>query len=413
MNIITFLAIRFLKGAAQDKNISFLLKVCFISIFSSSIALTIVTAIMNGFKHETHQKLQGINSDITIKSQDDINFNFIDNILHKEFSDTILSAAPSNISEVIIQNNKVQEKPTNLIFLKGINPQLEPTVSNINQSLIDPKNSNLSNILNNHNKLDNNNIIIGKELANNLKLKVNDKVVLLIPSDNQVQENKILLENYSATISGIFSTGIDEIDEHAAYCSLNLFEKLFDKGVNQINIKLKAYANDNDVIKKLKKRIPLKVYSWKDLYPAVVSALNLEKYAMMSILAIIILIASVNLISLIFMYTFQKQREIAILQSLGLSHNKIIKIFMLLSMIVILSSSIAGLIMGGIICLILEKFPFIKLPDAYFITYLPAKLNVSSILIIFIILIVISLIVSLVSVRKLKNIEISSILKNS
>lgn len=403
MNLIIFLTLKFLKGTIEEKNISFLLKVSFFSIFISSFALTIVTAIMNGFQYATQKKLQGIHSDIIIKAPENLNFKLVKNILNKNFKDSIKAISPSNTTEVIVQS---KDNSNNLVFVKGIDPNLEPLVSLIEESIVKPKEK-LNKLLKD------NNIIIGKKLAQELNVKIDDTVFLLIPSREQIQKNKIILDNYKVKVSGFFSTGIEEFDEHAAYISLKSFDKIFDKGINQVNLKLKNNIKHQNIINKIKKVIPFKIYSWKELYPAVVSALNLEKYAMMIILIIIILIAGVNLISLIFIYTIQKQREIAILQAMGLSYKNIVKVFGLLSTIIIFSASFLGLLLGIIISLILEKFPIIKLPDAYYISYLPAKLNFKLILIIFLILLIIGLLISLLSIKKIKNINISFTLKQS
>ena len=75
----------------------------------------------------------------------------------------------------------------------------------------------------------------------------------------------------------------------------------------------------NIVIQKLRHRLGLDVYSWKDLYPSLVASLKLEKYVSFFILALILLVASMNIISLLFMQITQKRPTIALLQAMGMS----------------------------------------------------------------------------------------------
>ena len=80
---------------------------------------------------------------------------------------------------------------------------------------------------------------------------------------------------------------------------------------------LKDRSKEKQVVESLKKRLDLEVMSWKDLYSSLVSALILEKYAILFILALVALVASLNIISLLFMYVTQKRTDIAILSNNG------------------------------------------------------------------------------------------------
>ena len=110
----------------------------------------------------------------------------------------------------------------------------------------------------------------------------------------------------------------------------------------------------------MKNRFHLDVFTWKELYPALVAALKLEKYAMFFIFALITLVASMNIISLIFMQIIQKRPDIAIYQALGMHNRTIINLFRLMGIGLATIAAIAGLFAAFIAGLLLEKYPFIS-----------------------------------------------------
>lgn len=416
MPISLLLALRFLSGAHKEKNISVMIKVCFLSILISTFALTLIVSVMKGFEKATHDKLQGIHSDLIMRAHGQpIDFDKLKNVIDKEFNNSIIAIAPSSIAQVIIQpgdkksdnNKKESNSETNLVMLQAIDPELEPKVSALKDMLVEKyENTNNWSIL-----LKNNNIFVGYSLAQNLFLKINDNIDLLFP-DDEIYNNKVTLNNKQAKIAAIFKTGINEFDEHVIFCSLSFFNQIFDSGITQISLKLKDISKEKEIIKILKARFSMEVYSWKDLYPAIVSALMLEKYAMFFILALVTLVASMNIISLLFMYVTQKRGEIAILKSMGVSDNSIISIFILLALSISLLACLSGIILAAIVSVILNKYPFIKLPDVYYVTHLPAHMDWQLVFIILIVVLLLSFFSTIIPAFKVKQINIAQVLKD-
>ena len=132
---------------------------------------------------------------------------------------------------------------------------------------------------------------------------------------------------------------------------------------------------------------------------------------MFLILALITLVASMNIISLLFMQIIQKRGDIAILKSMGLSDKKISQIFFYLGMTISTIGSIAGLICSFIAGWFLENYPFITLPDAYYVTYLPAKMEWQIFVIVFVVVILISFLATWIPTRKTRKINISQVLR--
>lgn len=262
-----------------------------------------------------------------------------------------------------------------------------------------------------------NNVIIGKEMAENLNVKIGDQINLFFSSEQQIRNRKIKLEQETAIVKGIFKSGLEEYDNSLIICDYYLFKKIFpETGITQIGLQLESASTSKEekIIKQLKEKFGpygITCYSWKELYPALVEALKLEKYAMFIILALITLVASMNIISLLFMQIIQKRPDIAILKAMGMSDSKISKIFLYLGMSISLTGATLGLFFAFIAGLILEKYPIIKLPDAYYVTYLPAQMDWQIFVTVFFVVLILGFLSTWIPIKKTKKINISQVLR--
>jgi len=258
--------------------------------------------------------------------------------------------------------------------------------------------------------LENNAIFIGQSLAEQMHLKVGDKITLLYPE--LTRDQKIALEEKEVTIAALFKTGIHDFDEHVIITSFTVAQQLCDVPVTQVSLSLFNPQQEKTVIASLKQRLSLDVQSWKDLYPSLVSALILEKYAMFFVLALVILIASLNSISLIFMYMAHKRTDIAILRAMGMSNGSLMSIFIILSTLITLGATLCGISLAALITLLLNRYPFIKLPDVYYVAHLPATLDSTIIFAVFTLALFVSILAALLPARKIQRLQITNIFKS-
>src|SRR5579863_4547450 len=402
-----FLAQRILFTHIYQKSISTMTIICFIGIFIGSFSLALVTAIMNGFEVVIHEKMQGIHSNLIIQSyKNDININVLTKVLHKEFPE-ITAFSPMATHHILLRTKSESDDIPTVAMIKGIDPKTEINTSSLSQKIINPSSSIQFDQL-----FNNNQIIIGKQLARNNTIAIGDQIELLFMRDGHVHGKKIIVDSQPAVVSGIFDTGIDEFDNGVVYCSLSFLEKLFPNiAIEQINVTLSPNANEQAIIKKLRKRLMLDVYSWKDLYPSLVATLKLEKYVSFFILALILLVASMNIISLLFMQITQKRPDIAVLKGMGMSHNAISTIFFIIGMTISCVASFFGLITAIIASLLLQRYPFITLPDSYYVTQLPVAMNGEIVCAVFCVVIIFSLFATWLPIQRIRAINISHVLR--
>ena len=404
-NFALFLALKYLQGASHKKSISTMICVSFCGIMIGAYGLMLTLAIMNGFETATYEQLQSIHAQVIIRAYGNpINMTTLAPVLH-EFPE-IESFSPHTLQQVIIRNPKTQDIST-IVAIKGIDPETHSTVNNLTSKLLPYDNS--KPILGNIIKHDQ--ILIGQKLAESLEVAIGDTVTLLFTPD-EPKRKKIHLSEKKVTVGGFFKTGIEEFDMNLIFGSLPLLNILFpDAGPTHVQLKLAPNIDEISFIDKLKNRLGLEVYSWKEMYPALVSALKLEKYVMFCILTLITLIASMNIISLIFMQIYQKRSDIAILKAMGMKSQTVNAIFLYTGLIVTGFASFVGIALALGTCILLQKYPYITLPDAYLITYLPVSWQWYHPVMIFCISLLLSIIAILIPLKRTEQIDITHVLK--
>lgn len=432
VNSSLFIASRFLRTITKEKNIATMLIISGMSIIISTFALALIMAIMNGFQQATSTIIQGIHSDITIEapvrtdgSRGFLNFEKIDALLKEEFPFTIASATPIAHYHVIIQQHKKTNSLKNttpietyqdishVVLIEGIAPERDAQT----RSLMSTISKNLSTKIADFPE---NSLSIGKALAHDLHITQEDiknnnaDVDLLFAQTTNSNDATLHFEKITVSVSGIFTTGIDDFDQTVIFCSLETFDALFpDNGIDQIGLKLCPNVDRSQALAQLKKRFNLEIMSWQELYPALLDAQKLEKSAMILILLLVACIASVTGISLLLMYLFHQQTTLAILSAMGMPMQQLRTIFTIISLVITLTATIAGILLASLVSWLIETYHLIPLPDVYYVTYVPAHMDVQIIFLVMGIMNIVSLITSWLTTGRIKRMNLAHLLKQS
>ena len=375
----------------------------FLGITLGVAILIIVMSVMNGFREELTKKILGFNSHISIKPYDSkISEDFyID--LKKEYKDAEILKT-FNGEAVIITKNIAKG-----ILIRGIDKNEIKNLNFFKKNIID---GNLDNFKNGT-------IIIGKQLAIELDVVVGDKISIM--SSSLISTPLGVIPRQSTyTISAVFSSGLYEFDKNIAFSNLQDTLSFFEKNENDINLELflenplkaNLYKEDIQI-----KEPNFYVYSWSDLNKTFFSALKVERNVMFLILTLIIIVAAFNIISGLTILIKNKTKEIAILKSLGLSRNSIIKSFFLTGFLIGFFATIFGIIFGVVFSIYIEEIrQFISSitnfeifpKDIYFLDQMPSKISIDSIISISFFSILVTIITSLLpslSVSKIQTIK--------
>ena len=376
-----FISLRYLKAKRRQGFISLISIISVAGVAVGVMALIVVLAVMTGFTDSLREKILGINSHIVVQrlgngitdykglSQEILQENGVMAATPYTYSQTMLSAPDASAGAVIRGID-----PTTANDVLSLNSQLaKGRVSDLNNGSLSPGDSKTD-------KLPSRvlpGIILGKELAKNLHVGINDNIRLFSPS-GPLTPMGVIPKIKTCRVVGIFDTGMYEYDSSLAYISLTAAQDFLELGNNVHGLELKVddIYKASEIAAKLEEKLGFgyNVKDWISMNQNLFSALKLEKTAMFIILALIVLVAAFNIISTLIMVVMSKGNDIAILKSMGATSMGIMRIFVYEGLIIGLAGTVIGVTGGLGLCKILSKYQFIKLPsDVYPITTLPIK----------------------------------------
>jgi lipoprotein-releasing system permease protein len=204
--------------------------------------------------------------------------------------------------------------------------------------------------------------------ANQLKLKVNDKVLIFfIQADGSRRVRQML-------VAGIFKTGIEDYDKLIAICDLSLIQKLNNWNKNEIGgyeIFVKDYKKTEAVNDLMLQQLPAVWNSRtiKEVYPNIFDWLDLQDKTVLIVLIIMVIVATLNLITCLIILVLERTKMVGILKAIGTPNSSIQKIFLYHGSIITISGILFGNILGLSICWLQQRYGFITLPEeSYFIS---------------------------------------------
>ena len=326
-------------------------------------ALVITLSVMTGFQQDIRTKILGIQPHIYLTRIDGVLFDNYQTIMDQIAGyDYIKASSPYIFGQSIIKKQGYTQGTGALV--KGIDFKAENNLMDLKSKLA--KDSILLD-----NEISEDGVILGNELAESIHAEVGDYVIVMFPSQmSSVPKMKKL------KIEAVFHSGMYEYDTTLAYVDLKAADEMFsfDGGVSGIAIKTSSFDKAKKYAKDLQEKLgyPYRARSWIEMNKNLFSALKLEKIMMFIILALIIIVASFNIISNILLLSVEKAKEIGILSAMGFSKFAISKIFFYEGIIVGTVGTVLGLALGIFISYGLKNFEIFKLPKGvYYVDRLP------------------------------------------
>ncbi len=412
-----FISFRYLRAKRKQVFLSIITFISIAGIFLGVAALIIVLAVMNGFETELRNKILGINSHIVLMKYTGPVKEY--EKIREEVKSVkgVVASTPFIYSQVMLKSG---ERVSGVV-LRGLDPESALKVINLGkmeEGRLDYLSEKGQSTLKVAPALANlPGIVVGKELAKNLGLSLFETVDIVSPMGistpmGMVPRMKRFL------IVGIFDSGFYEYDSSLAYASLRESQDFLNlKGlVTGLEIKVDDIYQARAIAKEVERKLgfPYWVRDWMQMNKNLFSALRLEKRVMFIILTLIVLVAAFNIISTLIMVVMEKNKDIAILKSMGATSNSIMKIFILQGVIIGAVGTVLGCAGGLAVALNLEKislfvekfFGFKILPgDVYYLNALPSQVNYADVLVIVIATMLISLIATIYPSRHASRID--------
>lgn len=369
MSYEIFIALRYLKSKRKTGFISLIAYISIAGVVIGVAALIIVLSVMNGFESEVRSRFISVDAHVRVRTFFDRGMENYHAVMDSiKGIPQIRAMTPYVFNKGLIKSRE----ETSGLLIRGIDPETAVNVTEINEKIVFGKLE--LGMVSSEDGPALPGIVLGFNLADRLMVTIGDKVTIASLA-NVTQFNQMpYLAQFR--VAGYFQTGLYEIDDNYCYISLEAAQKLFQMGnrVNGVEIKLDDYQNAGDVAHRISDRLgyPYHALSWRDLNRTLFSWMEIEKWAAFVILSLIIMVAAFNIASTMIMVTMEKTREIGILKSLGATNVSIRKIFTFEGLLVGVTGTILGSLIGYGLCWAQQTYKFFALPpDVYIINWLP------------------------------------------
>ena len=377
-----FVGLRYTRSKRRNGYVSLFSFVSIITLCLGVMLLIVILSVMNGFEKEVRERILNMISHITVSGFDGKIKDWPAVIEKVKQNPQVIGTAPFIRAEgMLIYTNQVQGS-----LYRGIDPKLEKSVSNVHQHMVE---GSLDDLV--PGKFG---IILGQDLAFKLGVGVGQKVTMVTPSAN-VTPAGVLPRLKRFSVVGIFKVGFYEYDSAVGLIHLDDAARVFRKkdGVSGVQVQVKDLLNVADTKRDLQIQFEQQywVKDWSYYHSNWFSAVQMEKRMMFSILFIIILVVSINIISSMITVVNDKRSDIAIMRTFGAKTSTIMRIFLVQGSVIGIVGTSIGTLFGVLLSLYLEDI-YVAIEkllgfspidgSVYLISNLPSDVQLEQVLII-------------------------------
>jgi lipoprotein-releasing system permease protein len=366
-----FISFRYLRARHKQRFISLISLISVAGITVGVMALIVVLAVYSGFTNGLRDQILGINSHIIVQLPGGSIRDY--ESVRKQILTVagVTGATPYLYTQTLMSGASGGSG----VILRGIDPGTAQGVIKLESQMIRGSINDLTPEPDNRVP----HVILGKNLADELHVKMGDKV-RLISSSGPLTPMGVIPKIKTCRVSGIFESGMYEYDSSLAYMTLPDVQAFLASDDIVHGIEVAVQEDELNQANKVARRIVDKIGTtyiakdWMSMNRNLFAAFKLEKIGMFICLTLIILVAALNIISALIMVVMEKEKDIAILKSMGATSRSIMKIFFFQGLVIAFSGTILGVAGGLGLCDLLARYKFIELPsNVYPMSTLPIK----------------------------------------
>ena len=339
-------------------------------------ALTVVLSVMSGFQLSFKQKVLGVNAHVVVLKYGRDFSEWRDVLKTSLAAPHVAAAAPFTFDEMLLSSGR----GTSGALVKGIDPNSAGAVLDVADKLVQGKLSDL-----NAPQTDDpaRPMLLGRELAKTLKVKVGDRLRVVVPNDLVMGDQPSgagRTESREYRVVGIFYAGFDEYDRRLAYVALKDAQALLGGSdyVTGVEMRLDDLDRAPQVARALLEKLggsPYRVIDWQDLNHNLFSAVRTQKVVLLIMLTLIVVVAAFNIVAALTVLVVDKTREVAILKSMGLPPWGAARVFQVAGLTIGTVGALMGVGLGLLLCSIVARFGYALDPHVYLIDKLPVKIS--------------------------------------
>ena len=371
MSFSWFIARRYLTARRRQAFISLISGVSIVGVAVGVMALIIALALMTGVQGELRDRIVGSTAHIYVYKAGD-GFQDVAAELEKLKVPGVIGVAPAVMGMGLMQSAAYEGAPAQV---KGIDPALEPLVTDIRSALV----AGSLEALATRPEGERDGVILGVDLARTLAVGVGGEVTLVTPRAI-ITPTRIMPTMRSFEVVGIVKFGFYETDTSAALMTMDTAARVLGHtGPNMMQLRLADLDQASATRDQLQRSLDpsYTVQDWTELNGALYAALQLEKLAISLTIGLIVLVAALNIVASLVLLVMEKSRDIAILRTMGAPAAAIRLVFMLQGLTIGVIGTGLGTVLGLAVCYFADRYELITLPsDVYQITYLPFRVQV-------------------------------------
>ncbi|WP_350334079.1 lipoprotein-releasing ABC transporter permease subunit [Coralliovum pocilloporae] len=370
------IALRYLRPRNKEAFISIIAGLSFLGITLGVATLIIVMSVMNGFRAELLGKILGINGHLIIQPIDEPLRDFDGLASRVEKLDFVNAAIPFVEGQALASGKNVGSG----VLVRGMTraslDKMSLVSGNIRQGTLEGFD-------------DSGGVAIGTRLAAQLGLFAGSRITLVSPKGAVTPLGVApRIKNYE--VVAIFEIGMSEYDSSFVFMPLPEAQAYFNSPDQVTAIDL--YVDDPDQVKEYRQPVEdaadrsLFLVDWQQRNRTFFSALQVERNVMFIILTLIILVAALNIISSLVMLVKDKGHDIAILRTMGATRGAVMRVFCISGAMIGVVGTVAGFVLGVVFCLNIETIrqavssllaTDLFSPEIYFLSQLPAKIDMT------------------------------------
>ncbi|AMS41874.1 MULTISPECIES: lipoprotein-releasing ABC transporter permease subunit [Aminobacter] len=387
---------RYLRSRRNETMVSVIASISFLGIMLGVATLIVVMAVLNGFRAELLSRILGINGHLIVTPVDLPLEDYAELAKRINGVPGVKYAIPMVEGQVLARGNVGAGSGALVRGIRGEDlGKITLVANNIKQGGIAGFDTAGG-------------VAIGSRMARNHGLALGDIITVIAPDGDVSQLGTTpRLQGYAVT--AIFEVGMSEYDASIVFMPLSEAQTYFNsEGKAQ---SLEVYLDDPDNVDAIRSKVeeavqrPIFLTDWRERNQTFFSALQVQRNVMFMILTLIVLVAALNIISGLIMLVKDKGHDIAILRTMGATRGAVMRIFLMTGAAIGMTGTLAGVMLGVVICLNVERirqfFSWLSgtvlfNPELYFLSQLPAKMDVGETISVVLMALVLSFLATLV-----------------
>jgi lipoprotein-releasing system permease protein len=370
------LAWRYLQGRRHSSRLSVFAALSILGITLGVAALIIVMAVMNGFRKELLSKILGVNGHLLVQPLEQPLTDYVDVVQRLARLEGVSLVVPFVEGQGFVSGSTPGQGSG--ILVRGVREAELMRLPSIGQNI-------RSGSLDGFDEREG--VAIGRRLANNLGVQVGDRLTLLGPDGPRTPFGSTPRRK-SYPVIAVFEIGMSDLDTIIAFMPMAEAQLFFNQPERATAIEI--YAADPDRLEAVRGRIaaaierPLLLTDWRQRHATIANALAVERNVMFLILTLIVIVATLNVISGLVTLVRNKSHDIAILRTMGATRWAVMRVFLINGLTIGVVGTLAGLLLGLLVCSYIREIQDLASwisgsnlwdPTVRFLTQIPAEID--------------------------------------